>query len=153
VISPHVVSAETGMGLSLEALSRLEDAKAAYKTAIGWEAPKPRDPTPFHGMGRVLLKQGRPVQAIPYLRQAVVLGPALAQAHEDLGEAYSVTNQLPLAQKEMEKAVQLAPKVSRFHFMLGQVYRRAGLMEKAKAELDLYASQVGTGSTPDVDPR
>ena len=56
VLAPLVVSAETGVGLSCELLSRLDDAKTAYKTAIGWEAPKPPDPTPYHGLRRVLLK-------------------------------------------------------------------------------------------------
>ena len=37
--------------------------------------------------------------------------------------------------------------------MLGQLYRRAGQMEKAKAELDSYAAMVGAHSTPDQDPR
>jgi tetratricopeptide (TPR) repeat protein len=152
-LTPRVVSAETSIGLSCELLSRLEDAKAAYKTAIGWEAPKPHDPTPFHGLGRVLLKQNRPAEALPYLRQAVELGPSVAQAHEELGKAYSSLNQLAAAQREIERAVELAPKVARLHFLLGQIYRRAGLMEKAKTELDRYAASVGTSSTPDVDPR
>ena len=152
-LTPRVVSAETGIGLSYELLSRLEDAKAAYETAIGWETPRPRDPTPYHGLGRVLLKQNRPAEALPYLRRAVALGPEVAQAHEDLGKAYSSLNHLPAAQKEIEQAVQLAPKVARLHFMLGQLYREAGLMEKAKAELDAYAALVGTSSTPDVDAK
>jgi len=152
-LAPRVVTAETGIGLSYELLSRLEDAKRAYKTAIGWEAPKPNDPTPFLGLGRLLLKQNRPAEALLYLRQAAELGPALSEAHEELGKAYSAMNQLAAAQKEIEKAVELAPKVARLHFMLGQLYRRAGLMEKAKAELDSYAALVGTSSTPAVDPR
>jgi tetratricopeptide (TPR) repeat protein len=152
-LTPRVVSAEIDIGLSCELLSRLEDAKAAYKTAIGWEAPKSHDPTPFLGLGRVLLKQNRPAEALPYLRRAVELGPALAQAHEELGKAYSSLNQLAAAQREIERAIELAPKVVRLHFMLGQIYRRAGLMEKAKTELDRYAALVGTSSTPDVDPR
>jgi tetratricopeptide (TPR) repeat protein len=152
-LTPRVVSAETGIGLSDELLSRLEDAKTAYKTAIGWEAPKPHDPTPFHGLGRVLLKQNRPAEALPYLRQAVELGPKVAEAHEELGKAYSSLNQLAAAQKEIEKALELAPQVARLHFMLGQLYRKAGQMEKAKAELDSYAALVGTNSTPSVDPR
>ena len=77
----------------------------------------------------------------------------MAEAHEDLGKAYSSLNQLAAAQKEIEKAVELAPKVARLHFMLGQLYRKAGLMEKARAELDAYAALVGTSSTPSVDPR
>jgi tetratricopeptide (TPR) repeat protein len=150
-LAPRVVSAETGVGLSCELLSRLDEAKRAYKTAISWEAPKPRDPTPYHGLGRVLLKQNKPAEALPLLLQAVQLGPGVAQAHEELGKAYSSLNQLPAAQKEIERAVQLAPTVARLHYKLGQLYRKAGLMDKAKAELDAYAALVGTNSTPDVD--
>ncbi len=152
-LAPRVVTAEVGIGLSSELLSRLEEAKTAYKTAIGWEAPKPNDPTPFLGLGRVLLKQNQPAEALPYLRQAVELGPEAAEAHEELGKAYSSLNQLAAAQQEIEKAVELAPKVARLHFMLGQLYRKAGQMEKAKTELDSYAGLVGTNSTPSVDPR
>ena len=152
-LTPRVVSAETGIGLSSELLSRLEDAKTAYQAAIGWEAPKPHDPTPFHGLGRVLLKQNRPAEALPYLRQAVQMQPASAEAHEELGKAYSALNKLAAAQQEIEKAMELAPKLVRLHFMLGQLYRRAGQMEKAKAELDTYAALVGTSSTPHEEPR
>jgi len=152
-LSPRVVSAEAGIGLSSELLSRLEDAAAAYKSAIGWEAPKPHDPAPFLGLGRVLLKQNHAAEALPYLRQAVELGPEVAEAHEALGKAYSSLDQLAAAQREIEKAIELAPKVARLHFMLGQLYRKTGQMEKAKVELDTYAALVGTNSTPSVDPR
>jgi tetratricopeptide (TPR) repeat protein len=152
-LAPRVVSAETGIGQSYELLSRLEDAQTAYRTAIGWETSKPHDPTPFLGLGRVLLKQNRPAEALPYLRQAVEISPEVAEAHEDLGKAYSALNQVAAAEKEIETAVALAPKVTRLHFMLGQLYRKAGQMEKAKAELDIYANLVGTNPTPSVDPR
>lgn len=152
-LAPRVVSAETGIGLSCELLSRLDDATAAYNTAIEWQSPKPRDPTPFLGLGRVLLKQNQTAEALPYLQHAVELGPNAADAHEELGKAYTSLNQLAAAQKETEKAVELAPKVARLHFMLGQLYRKTGQMEKAKGELDTYAAMVGTSSTPSMDPR
>lgn len=152
-ITPRVVSAQVGIGLSAELSSQLADAETAYKTAIRWEGPTPHDPAPFLGLGRVLLKQNHPAEALPYLRQAVELGPAVAEEHEQLGKAYSSLNQLDAAQKEIEKAAELSPKVARLHFMLGQLYRKSGLMEKAKAELDSYAALVGTSSTPAVDPR
>ena len=150
---PRVVTAETSMGWCAELLSRLEDAATAYRTAIGWEVSKPDDPTPFLGLGRVLVKQNRPAEALPFLRQAVEMEPASAEAHEELGKAYSLLNELAAAQQEIEKAMELAPKVVRLHFMLGQLYRRTGQMEKAKAELDSYAASVGAHSTPDQDPR
>ena len=152
-LAPRVVTAETGIGLSSELLSRLDDAAAAFKTAIGWEGEEPRDPMPFLGLGRVLNKQNHPSEALPYLRQAAGLEPESAEAHEELGEAYSSLNQLDAAQQEIEKAVGLAPRTARLHFMLGQLYRKSGQMERAKAELATYATLVGTGSTPARDPR
>lgn len=150
---PQSVSAETGKGLSYELLGRLEDSKKAYRTAIDWEGQKPHDPTPFNGLGRVLLKQNRPAEALPYLRQAVELDPSVARAHEDLGKAYSSLNQLASAQGEIARAIELAPSVARLHFILGQLYQKSGQMEKAKAELNSYAVMVGTSSTPAVDPK
>ena len=152
-LAPRVVTAETGIAWCSELLGRLDDAATAYKTAIDWEAAKPEDPTPYLGLGRVLLKQNGPAEALPYLQGAVRMEPASAEAHEELGKSYSAQNEFGAAQKEIEKAVELAPKVARLHFMLGQLYRRAGELEKAKAELDSYAVMVGTNSTPDQDPK
>jgi tetratricopeptide (TPR) repeat protein len=153
-LAPRTVSAETGIGLSNELLSRLDEAAAAYRTAISWSSPGPdEDSGPLHALGRVLLKQNRPGEALPVLRRAVAAGPANAQAHEELAKAYSSLNQFDAARRELEQAVQLAPKAARLHFALGQAYRKAGQVEKAKAELELYEKLVGTRSTPAVDPR
>lgn len=152
-LAPRSVSAETGKGLSYELLGRLEDSGTAYKTALEWEAHDSRDPTPFNGLGRVLLKQNKPADALPYLRKAVELGPTVARAHEDLGKAYSSLNQLTAAQSEIEKAIELAPSVARLHFILGQLYRKTGQMEKSREELKSYGAMVGTSSTPAVDPK
>jgi protein O-GlcNAc transferase len=153
-IAPGTVSAQTGIGLSLELLSRLEPAIAAYKIAISWQTPGPsEDPAPLHALGRVLLKQNKPREALPYLQRAVLRGPGIAQAHEELARAYASLHRPEAAQKELEMAITLAPKVARLHFTLGQLYRESGKLEKAKSELALYDALVGTHSTPDVDPR
>lgn len=152
-LNPRNPSAETGVGWCSELLSRLEDAATAYKTAIGWEVSKPDDPTPYLGLGRVLVKLNRPAEALPYLQQVVRMDPSSAEAHEELGKAHTATNDLLAAQQEIEKAIELAPHVARLHFMLGQLFRRTGQMEKAKAELDAYATMVGTHSTTDQNPR
>ncbi len=153
-LAPKTVSAQTGIGLSNELLSRLDQAADAYKTAIAWEPVGANvDPAPLHALGRVLLKQNKPREALSYLRRAVQVGPGTPQAHEELAKAYSSLNQLGPAQTELEKAIQLAPKVARFHFALGQLYRKAGMTGKAQAELAQYEELVGTHSTPTVDPR
>ena len=153
-LAPKTVSAQTGIGLSYELLSRLDQAIPAYKTAISWQTAGPgEDPAPLHALGRVLLKQNKPEEALPYLQRAVERGSKVPQAREELAKAYASLGQLEAAQKELEKAIVLAPKVARFHFTLGQLYRETGMLEKAKAELALYDALVGTHSTPDVDPR
>lgn len=153
-MAPKTVSAQTGIGLSFELLSRLDQAIAAYKTAISWQPPEPgEDPAPLHALGRVLLKQNKPKEALPYLQRAVLRGPGVAQAHEELARAYASLRRLEAAQKELETAIALAPKVARLHFTLGQLYRESGKLEKAKAEIALYDALVGAHSTPDVDPR
>jgi tetratricopeptide (TPR) repeat protein len=153
-LAPKTVSAQTGIGLSFEFLTRLDKAVLAYKTAISWQVPGPgEDPAPLHALGRVLLKLNKPEEALPYLRRAVARGPDIAQAHEELARAYASLGQYTAAQGELEKAILLAPKVARFHFTLGQLYRKTGMLDKAKAELALYDNLVGTHSTPDVDPR
>jgi tetratricopeptide (TPR) repeat protein len=153
-LAPNTVSAQTGIGLSCELLSHLDQAVLAYKTAISWQTPGPaEDPAPLHALGRALLKQNRPQEALPYLQRAVERGPDVPQAHEELANAYASLHQYSAAQKELEKAIKLAPKVARFHFTLGQLYRKTGMLEKAQAEIALYDALVGTHSTPDVDPR
>lgn len=153
-LAPKTVSAQTGIGLAYEFFARLDKAIPAYKTAISWQTPGPgEDPAPLHALGRVLLKENRPEEALPYLQRAVERDPKVAQVREELAKAYASLGQWEAAQKEIEQAIVLAPKVARYHYTLGQWYRRTGMLDKAKAELALYEKLVGTHSTPEIDPR
>jgi tetratricopeptide (TPR) repeat protein len=108
----------------------------AYRNAIAWQAKVlNQDPAPFIELGRLLLEQDRPEEAISYLSKAGEIGPLDFRAHEYLGKAYSRLNKLQEAQYELERAVTLAPERASLHFMLGQVYRKRGMVEKAKLEL------------------
>jgi tetratricopeptide (TPR) repeat protein len=133
---PRNVKAEDNLGLSYEGLGRTEEALTAYRNAIAWQAKVlNQDPAPFIELGRLLLEQDRPEEAISYLSKAGEIGPQDFRAHEYLGKAYSRLNKLQEAQNELERAVTLAPERASLHFMLGQVYRKRGMVEKAKLEL------------------
>ena len=55
------VFAENGIGSACEQMREFEDAAAAYRNAIAWQAPEAApDPTPVLNLGRVLLKQNKP---------------------------------------------------------------------------------------------
>jgi Flp pilus assembly protein TadD len=52
-----------------------------------------------------------------------------------LGKTYLQLDDVLRGVSELETAAQLDPDSAPLHFMLGQAYRRAGLIDKAKAEL------------------
>lgn len=140
-LKPKMIAAQSGIGLAYEASGRPDDAAAAYWLAIQWQqAPSRRDYVPFLGLGRTLLNQGKPAEALPLLREAVRLSPKDVSSRQMLGKAYSSLNAFGPARAELETAVRLDPQDADAHFMLAQVYRNLGLKERAEAELALYSS-------------
>ena len=99
--------------------------------------PRP-DPTPVLNLGRVLLKQNKPEEALVYLTRAVELSPREAAAHEQLGKAHSYVRDLASAQAELEKASRLDPGNAQLHYVLGRLYRSAGLEDKAADEFQRF---------------
>jgi tetratricopeptide (TPR) repeat protein len=143
---PRTVSAESLIGLANERLARPDVAETAYRTAIQWQAGrKEKDAVPLVGLGRVLLGNNQPEEAIPWLQQAAKIPPPSSEVHELLGLAYSKTARETEAAKELETAVRLQPDSARLHLMLGRTYRSLGAKEKADGELAQYAKLKGNG--------
>jgi Flp pilus assembly protein TadD len=150
-LDPGNVKAEDNLGLSYAGLDRNEEALAAYKTAISWQAQlTQKDPGPYINSGSLLLDQGRPQEAVPYLLQAIEIAPLESRAHELLGKAYARLEELPKAEAELEKAVELSPQSGNLHCMLAPVYRKQGLTEKANVEFDRCVALAGDHSTPET---
>ncbi len=147
VSQPKSVKAEDNLGLSLEGLGKNEEAIAAYKTAIGWEAASAvRDEGPYLDLGALLVTTDRATEAVPFLRSALQLAPADVRVHRQLGKAYFKLGQLTDAQRELEKSVQLAPDYAPTHFALAQLYERMGRTAKAQQEIDRYRALGATHS-------
>jgi tetratricopeptide (TPR) repeat protein len=140
-LDPRNSYAANALGVSYENLGHFDEAVGAFRNAIAWQSKKTTpDPTPSFNLGRVLLKEDKPQEALPYLRTVVKLLPENAEAHEQLGRAYIAMDQLQLGQSEIEKAINLAPELPRLHYLLGQLYRKEGQGEKARIELDRYTA-------------
>lgn len=153
-LDPKDVKAEDNLGLSYQGLGRNEEAAAAFRQAIAWQAGSAlKDPGPYINLGALLLETAKPEQALPYLLEAKTIAPRDVKARRELGKAYLALTRLDEAQPELEKAVELAPENAPAHFVLGQLYRKRGLSEKAKAEFDRYAELNGTHSTPETPER
>lgn len=146
-IEPANAKAETNLGLAYQGLNRIDEAKAAYETAIGFEAnSEKRSAQPYLDIGILLMEQSHYSEALKYLQNAAQLAPQNPRVHEELGRSYEKTNKLQPAQAELEKAVQLAPNIPSLHFQLGMIYRREGNKESAKNEFDRCAQLNGTHS-------
>lgn len=138
-LSPRSVPVETLIGLSQERMAHLDEAQAAYRQAIAWQAERSgKDAVPLVGLARVLLANDDAKDAIPYLEQAVATPNASSEAHELLGLAYTRTGRAKDAVTELEKAVHLDPGSARLHLMLARVYRMAGSPDKANEEQAEY---------------
>ena len=144
------VKAEDNLGLSYEGLNQIEEAQAAYRTAIAWQADAPvKDAGPYLNLGSLLVDNGKASEALADLREAVALVPEDFRMHRALGKAYAHLNQPGQAREELEKAVKLAPGDAPVHFMLAQVYRKLGMSDKAKVESETYSKLTGAGSAPE----
>ena len=109
-LAPKHVKAEDNLGLTLQAMGRMDEALEAFRTAIAWQAEAPvKDPWPYIDMGSFLLETNQTQQAVPYLEQAIELAPDSAKAHQQLGKAYLSLREMAKAESELEAAVKLAP--------------------------------------------
>ncbi len=154
-LSPRDLRAQYNLGLAYEKLGRPEDAIAAYRTAISWQAGQPQqDPQPFLDLGTLLLHQGHPTDALPPLREATRFGPNNPMTFQELGLALEAAGQLEEAVPSFQRAASLAPDSEQPHFFLGRVLRRLGRAAEADAEYREVARILGTRSstpTPNVD--
>jgi len=145
-LAPRTVSAESLIGLANERMARLDAAEAAYRTAIQWQTGRAEiDAVPLLGLGRVLMTNNQPEEAIGWLQQAAKATAPPAEVHEVLGLAYSKTARPAMAAEELETAIRLQPQSARLHLMLARVYRSLGKAENADAELKLYSTLNGNG--------
>ena len=152
-LDPKNVKAEDNLGLSHQALGHADEALAAFRNAIAWQAQLlTKNSGPFINIGILLLEQNKVEDAVAYLTEAVEISPEEPRAHEQLGKAYSRQNDLPKAQGELERAVSLSPDNAALHFVLGQLYRKQGMNEKARAELERGAALKASGAKPKTPP-
>ncbi len=127
--------AENNLGLILESQAKLDQAVAAYRQAIAWQAKNPHESEqPYVNLGSLLLQQDRAAEAIAFLEKAVALAPADATCRLKLGTAYLRLARLAEAREELEKAAQLDPENAAIHYQLGRFYKQVHQMDRAKAE-------------------
>jgi tetratricopeptide (TPR) repeat protein len=105
----------------------------------------PRNPVaPYSyamSLWKVKRRQGRQANLAPVeslLKRAVVLDPAFADPHLQLGILYADQQKDSDAIQEFQNAVRLKADLAEAHYHLAQAYKRAGERALAQREIQLY---------------
>ncbi len=156
-LHPEDAPAEYNLGLAYEHLDQPEKAAAAYRTAIAWQqSAGVRDAQPYLDLGKLLLAQRHPEQALDPLEKAARAGPDNALVQQELGLVYEALGRYAEAVAPLRRAADLAPNAEQPHFILGRVLRRLGRGDEAKAEFAAVSRLAGSRSsteTPNSDRR
>lgn len=135
-LDPTFMKAWDNLGLSLEALGRIDEAIASYKQAVRLNREQSIGSAwPSLNLGTLLTKTGQLAEAEAYLREAVGYDQNLSQAHYRLGTNFYKQGQDIGAVAELRQAADLDPSNPEPLYTLGQIYRNTG---DAKAAADVF---------------
>lgn len=112
-----------------------EKAIAEFKRELELQ---PAHPWSLMQLAFEYLKQGDGAAALPFAKQAAAEAPNAFPAHKALGQALLETGDVEGAIKELLVGIQLAPESPGLHFSLARAYQRAGRMEDATRERELF---------------
>src|SRR5881296_369227 len=79
-----------------------------------------------NNLGRELVGQGKPAEAIEHFRQALRIKPDLAEAHNNWGMALDLQGKLPEAIEHFREALRIEPDLAIAHANWGVVLARQG---------------------------
>ncbi len=129
---PRSGLAQAELGRRLMSIDEHDGAETAFRLACDLGV---RDADTLHALGRALLAQGRPADAVRTLGQAVVLDPAAGAVWADLGRALRDGGRARAAVRAVRRAVRLMPGQAAPRRALGDGLRDAGAWLAAGAAL------------------
>lgn len=128
------------MGSAAWELGRPEDAEAAFRKALG-SGSGASTLIALQQLGRLLLWQGRPAEALDPLQRAAVLLPDEVDLQLQLAQALDASDKPAEALAAWRRAVTLAPELARARYGLAQQLRRSGDLgdrETAGREMETF---------------
>jgi len=89
-----------------------------------------------NNLGKVILDDGRPEEAVPHFEAALRTKPDFAEAHTNIGTALFQMRHVPEAIAQFEAALQLDPRNAEAHNNLGIVLAQTGHLPEAIQHFD-----------------
>jgi tetratricopeptide (TPR) repeat protein len=109
----------------------MNDATRAREAMESAVSLRPADAPARTWLGRLLVDEGRPAEAMPHLEAAVRADPQSAAAPFEMGRAALAQQQFADAVAHFERALALQPAAAGIHYPLAAAYR--GLKDDARA--------------------
>lgn len=123
------------LGASLGQIGRFDDAVNFLRSAI---AIAPERLPAHHVLGRILLLQQKPEEAVGELERAAALEPGSAGVALDLGRAYEAARKPEKAEEAYRKALRLDEAMTMAHYNLGTMLARLGRRQEAAEHIAIY---------------
>ena len=129
------------LGQTYEALTRFDDARAAYRKAIELQQTQPaKSQWPYFNLGLLFLKEGRPQEAIGLIRQALAINSDWAEGKTQLAIALSSADQYDEARLLLKEVLQNNPKNADAHYQMGRLLLKLGKPAEARPYLQEFES-------------
>lgn len=136
---PEFVRAWDNLGLSLEALGRLDEAVDAYEKAVKVNATQGEPSAwPPLNLGTLLTKLGRLAEATAQLKDAVRFDARLSLAHYRLGMVLHETHSDDDAIRELQESSKLDPSDPQPLYALARIYQSQGNEAAADAAFSRF---------------
>jgi Tfp pilus assembly protein PilF len=134
-LDPYLTDARNFLGATYSEQGKKAEAEQQYLRAL--EDPAYTSPEMVYlNLGLLYSSQGRTLEAIESLRNAVEINPRFYKAHFELASLLDREGDLDEAAREYEVATPGYRTVGEFHYRLGFVYFRLGDKGKARDSLE-----------------
>lgn len=139
-LRPDWTEARCALGLAHEQLSDFETAKKLYRDAAGREAggAAPHVAMPYVYLGRLLLAENRPGEAVEQFAPAVRLEPESAEAWSYYGRALVDAARYEDALSALDRATQLAPDEAAAYYQRMRALKALGRTTEARVAAEEF---------------
>ena len=138
-LDPNNVKAFNHIGQTKEALAEFAQAKQAYLKAIDLEQKQAvKSQWPYFNLGTLFIKEGKPEEAVEYLRQALDRNPSWPKGKVKLAMALTSVGKFEDALVQLNEVLDVDAKNAEAHYQLGQLLTKMDKPEQAKEHLLLF---------------
>ena len=140
-LNPNYVPARLFLGLTLEEVREEPSAMDCYLRTIEIaERSGFKGELPYLYPGRLLYRQNKLAESLPYLQKAAQANPQSCEALCLISRIHTSQGRDSSAVAALNQCVQADPKYSEAHYLLSRAYVRQGRKEDAAKELSQFQS-------------